>query len=97
MLGASPSPPPFLLFRSSLLNGIDGSGIARDRVRQLGSLVEHLMREVIRGHQVTQKPPRAIRGALSALSLVSIQKESESSGVNQEQSEAIKGTQWALV
>ena len=55
------------------------------------------MREVLSGHQVTQKPPRAIRGALSALSLVSIHKESELTGVNHEQSEAIKGTQWALV
>jgi hypothetical protein len=92
MLGAS---QPTTL--SSLLNGIDGSGIERARVRPLGSLVEHLMREVLSGHQVTQKPPRPIRGALSTLSLVSIQKESESSGVNHEQSEAIKGNQWALV
>ena len=58
---------------------------------------KYLMREVLSGHQVTQKPPRPIRGALSTLSLVSIQKESESSGVNHEQSEAIKGNQWALV
>ena len=82
---------------SSLLNGIDGSCISRDRIRQLGSLVEHLMREVLRGHQVTQKPPRPIRGALCALSLASTQKESESTVVNHEQSEAIKGNQWALV
>jgi hypothetical protein len=71
----APPPPPTL---SSLHNCIDGSGIERARVRPLGSLVEHLMREVLSGHQVTQKPPGPIRGALSASSLASIQKESES-------------------
>ena len=49
-------------------NGIDGSCIARARERPLGSLIEHLMREVLSGHQVTRKPPRPIRGASSALS-----------------------------
>jgi hypothetical protein len=59
MFGASPILPAL----SSLLNGFDGSCVARARERPLGTLVEHLMREALSGHQMTQKPPRVIRGA----------------------------------